>query len=110
MRLTDNALKVLNARYLWRDSSGQLMETPEELFRRVTHAIAQAENCFNSGWPSQHWEEAFFQLLSELDFLPNSPTLMNAGTPCGHGHSLWPIERLLRPAGGLPHAGGIRRG
>ena len=83
VRLSDNAQRILQARYLRRDPSGQITETPEDLFRRVAGAVAKAENRFDGGLPAQHWEEAFFASLSGLEFLPNSPTLMNAGTPCG---------------------------
>lgn len=83
VRLSENAVRVLEARYLRRDLAGELVETPEQLFRRVAHAIATAESCFNGGLPAQHWEEEFFNALCALEFLPNSPTLMNAGTPCG---------------------------
>jgi ribonucleoside-diphosphate reductase alpha chain len=83
MNLSENALRVLEARYLQRDAGGEITETPEQLFRRVAHAIANAESCFDGGQSAQHWEEAFLEALCELEFLPNSPTLMNAGTPCG---------------------------
>jgi ribonucleoside-diphosphate reductase alpha chain len=81
--LTDNALRVLRARYLRRDPGGQTMETPEEMFRRVAHSIANAEANFGNAAAPGRWEEAFFDALLQLDFLPNSPTLMNAGTPLG---------------------------
>jgi ribonucleoside-diphosphate reductase alpha chain len=83
VRLTDNALKVLQARYLRRDPEGQLVETPEGLFRRVAHAIAQPEADFGTPALAGEWEEAYLDALARLDFLPNSPTLMNAGTPLG---------------------------
>ncbi len=81
--ITENALKVLQARYLLRDSSGQVVETPEELFRRVAHHVAQAETHFGNASAAARWEETFHGALVRLDFLPNSPTLMNAGTPLG---------------------------
>jgi ribonucleoside-diphosphate reductase alpha chain len=81
--LTDNALKVLEARYLLRDARGQIVESPEDLFRRVAHAVADAESHFGDKAAAKHWDEAFYAALGELEFLPNSPTLMNAGTPCG---------------------------
>ncbi|MCI0465340.1 MAG: adenosylcobalamin-dependent ribonucleoside-diphosphate reductase [Gemmataceae bacterium] len=83
LQLTDNALTVLRARYLRRDASGQIVETPEELFRRVAHSIAEAEGRFGDPAAVGRWEEAFFDALTRLDVLPNSPTLMNAGTPLG---------------------------
>lgn len=73
MKLSGNAAKVLRERYLLRDSSGKVAETPEQMFRRVARAIA----C------SREEEEQFYNAMSSLEFLPNTPTLMNAGTGIG---------------------------
>src|SRR6185312_4703164 len=81
--LTENALKVLQARYLLRDATGQVVETPEGLFRRVARGVAAAETRFGGPEAAARWEEAFTEALARLDFLPNSPTLMNAGTALG---------------------------
>jgi ribonucleoside-diphosphate reductase alpha chain len=81
--LTENALKVLEARYLRRDPGGQVGETPADLFRRVARAVAGAETSFGDAKAAAEWEERFFEALARLDFLPNSPTLMNAGLPLG---------------------------
>ena len=81
VQLTENALKVLQARYLLRDRKGQVVETPEDLFRRVARSVAQAETLFEQTNAAARWEEVFRETLMRLDFLPNSPTLMNAGTP-----------------------------
>jgi len=83
LQLSENAVRVLRARYLRRDAGGRIMETPEELFRRVARGVAQAEARFGDGRAAGAWEEAFLDALTGLDFLPNSPTLMNAGTPLG---------------------------
>jgi ribonucleoside-diphosphate reductase alpha chain len=77
MELTENALKVLRARYLLKDEAGRPVETPEEMFRRVARNIASAEK------NPALWEEKFHTMMSGLDFLPNSPTLMNAGKDIG---------------------------
>jgi ribonucleoside-diphosphate reductase alpha chain len=82
-QLSSSARRVLEARYLRRDSARRVIETPEELMRRVAHAVAQAELAFGSAGVAARWEETFHELLAGLDFLPNSPTLMNAGTPLG---------------------------
>jgi ribonucleoside-diphosphate reductase alpha chain len=81
LTLSDNARVVLERRYLAKDDSGAPVETPAELFARVAHNIAQAERLHNPDAPgmAQEWESRFLQLMSTLDFLPNSPTLMNAG-------------------------------
>jgi ribonucleoside-diphosphate reductase alpha chain len=81
--LSPNALRVLEARYLRRDGDRRVAETPDELFRRVARAVAQAELLLGSAREADRWEEAFLALLTSLEFLPNSPTLMNAGTPLG---------------------------
>jgi ribonucleoside-diphosphate reductase alpha chain len=82
MPFSDNALRVLCARYLRRDSSGEVVETPEELFRRVARSVAQAEDRFGDAGAGE-WEERFIEAMTCLDLLPNSPCLMNAGTPLG---------------------------
>ncbi|MDP4261371.1 MAG: adenosylcobalamin-dependent ribonucleoside-diphosphate reductase [Bacteroidota bacterium] len=78
--LSDNALKVLATRYLRRDRDGIVTETPAELFRRVAKAIAAAEISWGTNEDVARWEEKFYSVTSKLLFLPNSPTLMNAGT------------------------------
>jgi ribonucleoside-diphosphate reductase alpha chain len=79
VRLSDNSSKVLQRRYLRKDASGNIIETPEGLFRRVAKAVAAAELKWGKVEPV-FWEQKFYRLMSELLFLPNSPTLMNAGT------------------------------
>ncbi|MDW8221460.1 MAG: adenosylcobalamin-dependent ribonucleoside-diphosphate reductase [Gemmatales bacterium] len=83
MELTPNAVRVLEARYLRRDPQGRIVESPEELFARVARAVAQAELYYGSARQARQYEEAFLDAMMRLDFLPNSPTLMNAGTPLG---------------------------
>jgi ribonucleoside-diphosphate reductase alpha chain len=82
MTFSDNALRVLRARYLRRDSYGEVVETPEELFRRVARSVARAEDRFGDATAGE-WEDKFFEATTSLDLLPNSPCLMNAGTPLG---------------------------
>jgi ribonucleoside-diphosphate reductase alpha chain len=81
--LTDTAVQVLEKRYLMKDNKGQVIETPEELFRRVAHAIAAAELIYSPKANIKVIEEEFFKLMYGLEFLPNSPTLMNAGKNLG---------------------------
>ncbi len=76
--LSTNALQVLEARYLRRDMQGLIKESPDQMFERVAKAVAYAE--LLEGNAPDFWQEEFYRLLSSLDFLPNSPTLMNAGT------------------------------
>ena len=77
--LSENARLILEQRYLRKDADGNPIETPEELFRRVAHAVAQGES---NGLESL-WESRFYKLLTSMRFLPNSPTLVNAGTGRG---------------------------
>lgn len=97
MELTQSGLKVLHARYLRRDASGQVVETPDEMCRRVARAIAEPEARYASDRSAADREEAFFELLDRLEFLPNSPTLMNAGTPVGQLSACFvlPVEDRL---------------
>ncbi|HTS89399.1 MAG TPA: ribonucleotide reductase N-terminal alpha domain-containing protein, partial [Gemmatimonadales bacterium] len=81
--LSRNALRVLEARYLLRDSERHVIETPAQLFERVARAIAQAEQDFGGRDTVSYWFDRFHALMSSGDFLPNSPTLMNAGTQLG---------------------------
>lgn len=81
MQLSENALKVLKARYLLRDENGNVIETPEEMFRRVSNAIASVEASYGND-PSE-WAERFYDAMSNLLFLPNTPTLINAGKELG---------------------------
>lgn len=81
MTLSENSLKVLQRRYLLKDESGTIIETPEEMFTRVAKTVSSAESKYNSS--PKDWEKKFYTLLTDLKFLPNSPTLMNAGKEMG---------------------------
>ncbi|MSQ35685.1 MAG: adenosylcobalamin-dependent ribonucleoside-diphosphate reductase [Dehalococcoidia bacterium] len=78
--LSDNARTVLERRYLLRDAAHALVETPEQLFARVAEAIAAVEPTPEL---RAHWAQRFYDAMAALRFLPNSPTLMNAGTGAG---------------------------
>jgi len=83
---SDNCLAVLKRRYLVKDERGIVVETPEQMFRRVARHIASAERIFNPELPDAELsqiEDEFYHLMASLDFLPNSPTLMNAGRDLG---------------------------
>src|SRR5262245_19954265 len=85
LKLSENARLVLDRRYLAKDEAGNLLETPDDLFRRVARNIAEAERAY-AGTEEEdavvaEWESRFLQLMTSLRFLPNSPTLGNAGRP-----------------------------
>ncbi|MEE8420046.1 MAG: vitamin B12-dependent ribonucleotide reductase [Dehalococcoidales bacterium] len=81
--LTDNARHVLEKRYLKKDKQGNIIETPEGMLRRVAQAIAAAELIHDPAADVRAREEEFYGMMSRLEFLPNSPTLMNAGRELG---------------------------
>lgn len=77
-----NALQVLKKRYLLKDENGNIKEAPEDLLKRVAKAIAIADKNYSDG-NVEETEAKFFEMMKNLEFLPNSPTLMNAGTGIG---------------------------
>jgi len=83
MQLSDNAVKVLERRYLTKNQKGEVIETPEEMFRRVARTVASAEIGYDTGADAGELEETFYRMLTGLEFVPNSPTLMNAGKDLG---------------------------
>jgi ribonucleoside-diphosphate reductase alpha chain len=80
-KLTVNALEVLRKRYLLRDEDGRITETPAKMFRRVAKAIAKVDGKYG-GNPKES-EKTFYEMMARTEFLPNSPTLFNAGTELG---------------------------
>jgi ribonucleoside-diphosphate reductase alpha chain len=96
LKLSLNAATVLAERYLLRDDRGRIAESTGEMMERVATHVAQAEDEFASGGARRRSEE-FFELLTRLEFLPNSPTLMNAGTRLGllSGCFVLPVEDSL---------------
>ncbi|MEW6050061.1 MAG: vitamin B12-dependent ribonucleotide reductase [Candidatus Zixiibacteriota bacterium] len=84
IQLSDNALTVLKRRYLMKDAQGRVIETPRELFLRVAKFIAQADRLYGADEVCvDATAQRFYSAVASLDFLPNSPTLMNAGRPLG---------------------------
>ena len=80
INLTKNAVTVLERRYLKRDEHGNLLEEPRDMFLRVAKNIASVEKQYSvSDAEIRATEKKFFDIMTDLDFLPNSPTLMNAG-------------------------------
>jgi len=84
IRFTENAMVILEKRYLAKDENGKIIETPEEMFMRVAAAVASAEKLYGkSDEEVARFANEFYQMMANLEFLPNSPTLMNAGRPLG---------------------------
>ncbi|CAB1085367.1 Ribonucleotide reductase of class II (coenzyme B12-dependent) (EC [Olavius algarvensis Delta 1 endosymbiont] len=82
--LSDNAKRVLRRRYLRKDSQGKVTETPDRMFQRVAQHIAKAEKKFGGDENRvKEVQQLFYQIMTEFKFLPNSPTLMNAGRRLG---------------------------
>ncbi len=77
MSFSENALTVLKARYLKKDEKGEIIETPDEMLQRVAKHIALPEKDYD------YWLEKFYDIMASLKFLPNTPTLINAGNPLG---------------------------
>lgn len=81
-KFDENALAVLQERYLWKNERGEVIETPQEMLERVARVVASVEK---SEVERKEWSELFYESMASLDFLPNSPTLMNAGREGKHG-------------------------
>jgi ribonucleoside-diphosphate reductase alpha chain len=97
MSLSANAIKVLEKRYLSKDENGQLLEDVNGMFHRVAKAVASADASYVSAVELQALENEFYEMMSGLEFLPNSPTLMNAGRPLGQLSACFvlPIEDTM---------------
>ncbi|KXA88838.1 hypothetical protein AKJ62_04355 [candidate division MSBL1 archaeon SCGC-AAA259D14] len=80
-KLTVNAWEVLKKRYLLRNEKGEIIESPSELFQRVADAVSKVDEDYGMD-PDESFRE-FFEVMSKLEFLPNSPTLFNANAPLG---------------------------
>ena len=96
LKLSVNAVILLQKRYLRRDDTGRIIETPSEMFKRVARCIAKVEGRY--GGDVDKAEKEFYNLMTSLHFLPNSPTLMNAGTPIGQLSACFvlPVEDSIR--------------
>ena len=116
VKLTKSAKTVLEKRYLVKDDKGHVIETPEQMFRRVAHHLANAEYLYGKTEEEvKEIEEKFFEMMTTLEFVPNSPCLMNAGRPLGQlaacfvlpvGDSLEEIFNTVKQAALIHQSGG----
>ena len=82
--ITDNASVVLEKRYLDKDTNGVIKEDAQGMFRRVADTLAKADSSYGQTTEQiAETSEQFYRMMSKLEFLPNSPTMMNAGTGAG---------------------------
>ncbi|MEE9496103.1 MAG: adenosylcobalamin-dependent ribonucleoside-diphosphate reductase, partial [Desulfobacterales bacterium] len=114
LNLSENARRVLRRRYLRKSRKGKVIETPEQMFRRVANHIAKAEKKYGDKSSGQvdKWEEIFYEMMSDAKFLPNSPTLMNAGRRLGQLAACFvlPVEDSMEGIfGALHHAALIHK-
>ncbi len=95
LNLSANAAEVLRKRYLRRDEQGKVAETPDDMFKRVAAHVSQAEARY--GCDAKCYCSKFLRMMRDLEFLPNSPTLMNAGLPLGQLSACFvlPVEDSL---------------
>ena len=94
-KFTVNAIEVLRRRYLLRDETERIIETPAQLFERVAKAVARVDESF--GEDAKAREKIFYQMMAKLEFTPNTPTLFNAGTDIGQLSACFvlPVEDSL---------------
>lgn len=83
LELSLNALKVLERRYLQRDENGHVVETPQQMFERVARTVAAVDLHYDPHLDPDEVARPYYEMMTRLEFLPNSPTLMNAGTELG---------------------------
>jgi ribonucleoside-diphosphate reductase alpha chain len=97
--LNPNAIYILRKRYLEKDTRGRVSESPTEMMRSVARVVSQAELIYNKSADTVAWENSFFNIIARLEFLPNSPTLLNAGRLSGQLASCFmlPVEDSLEP-------------
>ena len=98
LKLPVNAVRILEKRYLLRDESGNLIETPKKMFHRVAREVARADHLYGKKFNAEETEKEFYRVMSNLEFIPNSPALINAGTRMGQLSACFvlPVEDSMK--------------
>ncbi|MFB0527843.1 MAG: vitamin B12-dependent ribonucleotide reductase [bacterium] len=98
LKLPVNAVRILEKRYLLRDESGNLIETPKKMFQRVARQVASADRLYGKKFNAEETEKEFYRVMSNLEFIPNSPALINAGTRMGQLSACFvlPVEDSMK--------------
>ncbi|MFQ5866941.1 MAG: vitamin B12-dependent ribonucleotide reductase [bacterium] len=98
LKLPVNAVRILKKRYLLQDESGNLIETPKKMFERVAREVATADHLYGKKFNAEETEREFYRVMSNLEFIPNSPALINAGTRMGQLSACFvlPIEDSMK--------------
>lgn len=98
LKLPVNAIRILEKRYLLKDESGNLIETPKKMFQRVARKVASADYLYGKKFNAEKTEREFYRVMSSLEFIPNSPALINAGTRMGQLSACFvlPVEDSMK--------------
>jgi len=98
LKLPVNAIRILEKRYLLKDESGNIIETPKKMFQRVAREVANADCLYGKKFNAEETEREFYGVMSNLEFIPNSPALINAGTRMGQLSACFvlPVEDSMK--------------
>jgi ribonucleoside-diphosphate reductase alpha chain len=98
LKLSVNAVRILEKRYLLKDEAGDLIETSKKMFQRVARKVASADCLYGKKFDREETEKEFYRVMSNLEFIPNSPTLINAGTKMGQLSACFvlPVEDSMK--------------
>ncbi|MBU4343256.1 MAG: vitamin B12-dependent ribonucleotide reductase [Candidatus Omnitrophica bacterium] len=111
LHISENCLKVLERRYLKKDKNGKLIETPEELFIRVSSYIAEADRLYGATDAEvAETQNNFYKMMADFEFMPNSPTLMNAGKDLGQLSACFAPDQIVITKSGPKRISEIKNG
>ena len=110
-KISENARRVLEKRYLKKNKHGEVIEAPEEMFRRVARFIASADKIYGHGDTEvKKAEEEFYRIMTDLEFMPNSPTLINAGRELGQLSACFTPDQIIITKSGPKRISEIKNG